>query len=80
VDKLARGQFGELFLVKDQQSQEYVAKTMSKCDLEEAEVCEFIIDESQVMTSVSFPFVVRCGKKFQSKHHLVYLTEYVKGE
>jgi len=53
---------------------------MSKYDLEDAEVCEFIIDESEVMNIVSFPFVVRCGKKFQSKHHLVYLTEYVKGE
>jgi cGMP-dependent protein kinase len=67
-------------LVKDRQNQEYVAKTMRKYDLEEAEVCEFIIDESKVMASVSFPFVVRCGKMFQSKHHLVYLTEYVKGE
>jgi len=76
---LARGQFGELFLVKDKNNNEYVAKTMSKYELEEAEVCEFIIDESEVMTAVSFPFVVRCGKKFQSKHHLVYLTEYVKG-
>ena len=52
---------------------------MSKYDLEDAEVCEFIIDESEVMNIVSFPFVVRCGKKIQSKHHLVYLTEYVKG-
>lgn len=57
-----------------------MAKTLSKYELEEAEVSEFIIDESEVMATVSFPFVVRCGKKFQSKHHLVYLTEYVKGE
>lgn len=44
VDKLARGQFGDLFLVRDKHGQEYVAKTLSKHELEEAEVCEFIID------------------------------------
>lgn len=33
VDKLARGQFGELFLVKDKNNQEYVAKTLSKHEL-----------------------------------------------
>ncbi len=44
INKLARGQFGELFLVKDKRENEFVAKTMSKYELEEAEVCEFIID------------------------------------
>lgn len=52
---------------------------MSKYELEEAEVEEFIIDESEVMNLVSHPFVVRCGKRMQSAHYLVYLTEYVKG-
>lgn len=51
-----------------------MAKTMSKHDLEEAEVGEFVIDEGEVMMIVSFPFVVRCGKKLQTKHHLLYLT------
>lgn len=51
-----------------------MAKIMSKYELEDAEVCEFIIDESEVMSTVSFPFVVRYGNKFQSKHHLLYLT------
>jgi serine/threonine protein kinase len=80
VNKLSTGQFGDLYLVKDKKDNEFVAKTMSKYELEDAEVSEFIIDESEVMSVVSFPFVVRCGKKFQSKHHLIYLTEYVKGE
>lgn len=66
--------------MKDKKDNEYVAKTMSKYDLEDAEVCEFIIDESEVMSIVSFPFVVKCGKNFQSEHYLVYITEYVKGE
>lgn len=44
VDKLAKGQFGDLYLVKDNKGNEYVAKTMSKHDLEEAEVGEFVID------------------------------------
>ena len=79
MDKLARGQFGNLFLVRDRKENEFVAKTMSKYELEEAEVCEFIVDESEVMMAVSFAFVVRCGRNVQTKHHLVYLTEYVKG-
>lgn len=34
IDKLAKGQFGDLFLVKDKNHNEYVAKTMSKYELE----------------------------------------------
>jgi len=57
-----------------------VAKFLSKDLLEEAEVSHFIYEESQVFNFVSHPFIVRCGRKFHSKHYLVYLMEYVKGE
>jgi hypothetical protein len=34
VDKLSKGQFGDLFLVRDKHGHEYVAKTLSKHELE----------------------------------------------
>jgi serine/threonine protein kinase len=76
---LGNGQFGKIYVVKDKKGDPYVAKFLSKDLMEEAEVSHFIFEESQVFNFASHPFVVRCGKKFHSKHHLVYLLEYVKG-
>lgn len=44
LSKLSVGQFGDLYLVRDRYEREFVAKTMSKHQLEHAEVSEFIVD------------------------------------
>lgn len=79
VNKIADGQFGGIYLVRDDNKNLYAIKSMSKSLLEEYEVQKFINEEKKILNSIAFPFTIQVGKTFQTENSLYYLEEYVCG-
>ena len=80
VNKLSDGQFGGLYLVRDEHRNLYAVKALKKEQLEEYEVQKFITEEKKILSTVAFPFLIQLGKTFQSESFLYYLSEYICGE
>lgn len=80
VSKLADGQFGGIYLVRDGNRNIYTVKSLNKSLLEEYEVQKFINEEKKILSTVTFPFLVQLARTFQTDSFLFYLEEFVCGE
>jgi cGMP-dependent protein kinase 1 len=80
VSKLADGQFGGIYLVRDGSKSIYSVKALNKALLEEYEVQKFINEEKKILSSVTFPFLIQMARTFQTDSFLFYLEEFVCGE
>jgi serine/threonine protein kinase len=58
VNKISDGQFGGIYLVRDNNKNLYSLKSMSKSLLEEYEVQKFINEEKKILNTIAFPFVI----------------------
>lgn len=80
VNKISDGQFGGIFLVRDENKNIYGVKSMSKSLLEEYEVQKFINEEKKILNSIAYPFIIQLANTFQTENYLFYLEEYICGE
>jgi serine/threonine protein kinase len=73
VNKIADGQFGGIYLVRDANKNIFTVKTLNKSLLEEYEVQKFINEEKKILSTIAFPFVIQLGRTFQTENYLFYL-------
>lgn len=66
MNKIADGQFGSIYLVRDLNKNLYTVKSFDKLMLEEFEVQKFINEEKKILNTIAFPFIIQLGKTFQT--------------
>ncbi|KAI9310596.1 kinase-like domain-containing protein, partial [Dichotomocladium elegans] len=80
VETLGTGTFGRVYLAKQKGPGKYHAiKVLRKAEIVRLKQVEHINNERQVLSRVSFPFIVQLYYTFQDSHSLYMVQEYVIG-
>lgn len=78
IEKIAEGQFGPIFVVKDERDI-YCLKCFIKSRLEEYEVEDFINNEANLLSTISHPLINPLDIKFHTPSVAFYVTGFVEG-
>ena len=77
---LGQGSFGEVYLVKKKNSDEYYAmKVLDKKRIEIQNIFKYAMTERNVLSIINFPFIVKLNYAFQTKEKLFLLLDYCPG-
>ena len=77
---LGQGSFGEVYLVKKKDSNDYYAmKVLDKKRIEIQNIFKYAMTERNVLSIINFPFIVKLNYAFQTKEKLFLLLDYCPG-
>jgi serine/threonine protein kinase len=77
---VSKGAYGKVILARKKNTEDYFAiKVLDKQKMKEKNVIEFVINEKNILSSVSNEFIVRGVYTFQSKKFLYMVMEFMKG-
>lgn len=78
VEKIAEGQFGPIFVVRDKKDI-YCMKSFVKKRLDEYEVEDFINNEANILSSISHPLINPLVATLHTSSMAFYITNFVEG-
>lgn len=80
IRDLGASSIGTISLVKCKFSHLYFAsKSISKIRIVEEKLLDILYNESQISKQLEHPFITKAIKALQSKHHVIFIKEYING-
>ena len=77
---LGQGSFGEVYLVKKKDSEDYYAmKVLDKCRIAKQNIFKYVLTERNVLSIIHHPFIVKLNYAFQTSEKLFLLLDYCPG-
>ena len=77
---LGQGSFGEVYLVKKKDSEDYYAmKVLDKCRIAKQNIFKYVLTERNVLSVMHNPFIVKLNYAFQTSEKLFLLLDYCPG-
>ena len=74
-----QGQFGNVYLVEDDQKNGYALKTISKARVYSLCLEKHIQDERRVLKILNSPFIMKFFRTYKDDKNVYFLTEYIRG-